>query len=104
MKLQHLNLNLLVPLDVLLRTRNVTRAAAEVHMSQSAMSAVLARLRTSLDDPLLVRHGRELVLSPYAQSLHEPLTELLLRAEQLLTNRPSFDPVDGATQLHRDGQ
>ncbi|GAB3059338.1 transcriptional regulator NodD1 [Intrasporangium mesophilum] len=93
MRLQQLNLNLLVPLEVLLRTRNVTRAAAELHMSQSAMSTALARLRTALDDPLLVRSGRELTLSPYAESLQGPLEETLARVEQILIDRPTFDPL-----------
>lgn len=93
MRLQTLNLNLLVQLEVLLRTRNVTRAAEELHLSQSAVSTSLARLRTAFDDPLLVRQGRDLALSPYAQSLTVPLGEVLTRVEHILTDRPTFDPA-----------
>ena len=55
-----LDLNLLPPLEALLRRRNVTRAAAEVGLSQPAMSRALARLRKIFDDPLLVRTGAPL--------------------------------------------
>ena len=50
-----LDLNLIPALEALLRLRNVTHAAAEVGMSQPAMSRALARLRHLQDDPLLVR-------------------------------------------------
>jgi DNA-binding transcriptional LysR family regulator len=48
-----LDLNLLPPLEALLRRRNVTHAAADVGLSQPAMSRALSRLRALLDDPLL---------------------------------------------------
>jgi DNA-binding transcriptional LysR family regulator len=91
--LENVNLNLLVPLDVLLRTRNVTRAGQELHLSQSATSDILARLRKTLRDPLLVRHGRELVLTPYAEALQEQLHDALSLIGQLITQRPDFDPT-----------
>jgi DNA-binding transcriptional LysR family regulator len=93
MNLENVNLNLLVPLDVLLRTRNVTRAGEELHLSQSATSDVLARLRKTLRDPLLVRHGRELVLTPYAEAVQEQLHDALRLVDQLITQRPDFDPT-----------
>ena len=47
-----LDLNLLPALEALLRRRNVTLAAADVGLSQPAMSRSLSRLRALLDDPL----------------------------------------------------
>ena len=47
-----LDLNLLPPLDALLRRRNVTHAAGDVGLSRPAMSRALSRLRVLLDDPL----------------------------------------------------
>jgi LysR family transcriptional regulator, nod-box dependent transcriptional activator len=93
MNLENVNLNLLVPLDVLLRTRNVTRAGQELHLSQSATSDVLARLRKTFRDPLLVRQGRELVLTPYAEAVQEQLHDALRLIDQLITQRPDFDPA-----------
>ncbi|MFZ8396243.1 LysR family transcriptional regulator, partial [Staphylococcus aureus] len=51
--LNGIDLNLIPPLEALLRRRNVTRAALDVGMSQPAMSRALARLRATLEDPLL---------------------------------------------------
>ena len=55
MNIEHIDLNLLVYLDVLLRERNVTRAASYLGITQPALSNSLRRLRKVFDDPLLVR-------------------------------------------------
>lgn len=64
-----LDLNLLPALEALLRLRNVTRAAAEVGMSQPAMSRALGRLRAQFGDPLLARGTRGLVVTPRGEAL-----------------------------------
>lgn len=92
MNLERMNLNLLVPLATMLETKNVTRAGEQLNLSQSATSAILARLRAALGDPLLVKSGRELTLTPYAESLVEPLNAILGNIDHLLTHRPGFDP------------
>ncbi|MFI7067487.1 LysR substrate-binding domain-containing protein [Kribbella sp. NPDC050124] len=98
MELSRMNLNLLVPLATLLQTRNVTRAGEQLNLSQSSMSAILARLRTAFDDPLLVKTGREMTLTPYAESLIEPVQQILTDIERVVTHRPGFDPsIDGRT-------
>jgi LysR family nod box-dependent transcriptional activator len=43
MRFNRLDLNLLLALDALLEEQNITRAAARVNVSQSAMSGMLAR-------------------------------------------------------------
>ncbi|WP_300680929.1 LysR family transcriptional regulator [Nocardioides sp.] len=63
------DLNLLLPLKVLLEEGNVTRAGQRLRLSQPAMSAALARLRRRFDDELLVRSGREYELTPFARDL-----------------------------------
>ncbi|MFF0501803.1 LysR family transcriptional regulator [Nocardia aobensis] len=93
MNLGQLDLNLLVVLDALLREQNVTRAAASLHMSQPATSAALARLRKVLGDPLLVKRGRYLQLTPRAESLIGPVREVLAVIEQRIVAPPSFDPA-----------
>jgi DNA-binding transcriptional LysR family regulator len=57
MDVRGLDLNLLIPLRVLLTERQVTRAAEQLGITQPAMSASLARLRKQLDDenPFVVR-------------------------------------------------
>lgn len=98
MDLRRVDLNLLVSLDALLRERHVTLAAKRMSVSQPAMSSSLARLRKLLDDPLLVRAGRGLVLTSFAESLREPLSDALESIDLILTDRPQFDPdVDQRT-------
>ena len=93
MKLGQMDLNLLVVLDALLREKNVTRAAERLHMSQPAISTALARLRKTLDDPLLVKNGRYLQLSPRAETLVDPVRDILARIEQTVMRPTDFDPA-----------
>lgn len=93
MRLANVDLNLLVALEMLLAERNVTRAGQRLHLSQPAMSGTLARLRRLFDDPLVVRRGNVTSLTPFAESLIEPVHEVLERIEQTLRNRPGFDPA-----------
>ena len=92
MQLNRFDLNLLIALDALLREKNVTRAAERVFVSQPAMSAALHKLREYFNDPLLVRVGREMELTPRGSSLLEPAREALLRIQVMLGTQPTFDP------------
>jgi len=67
-----LDLNLLTALKALLTEKNVTRAGEAVHVTQSAMSGILARLRDYFGDPLIVQVGRKMELTSLAESLVEP--------------------------------
>ncbi|MGC8401127.1 helix-turn-helix domain-containing protein [Enterobacter mori] len=57
--------NLLVALDVLLAEASVAAAARRLNLSTSAMSRTLSRLREVTGDPILVRAGRHMVLTPW---------------------------------------
>src|SRR5204862_2782617 len=92
-ELANFNLNLLLALDGLLGARSVTGAARRVRVTPSAMSHSLAELRALLGDPLLVRSGRAMVLTPRAESLVAPLHTLLMDAERLLQSSTSFEPA-----------
>ena len=89
----HFDLNLLDALNALLSDRNVTRAAERLNVSQPTMSGMLQRLRHQFDDQLLVRNGRELVLTPFAESLVEPARDALRSVEQLIHAEPAFEPA-----------
>lgn len=93
MRYQRIDLNLLVALDVLLAERNVTRAAERMHITQSAMSGVLARLREHFNDQLLVPVGRSMQLTPRAEALVEPVRDIVLRIDSALGAQPEFDPA-----------
>jgi DNA-binding transcriptional LysR family regulator len=77
MNLASLDLNLLVALDALLKEANVSRAAMRIGLSQPAASHALQRLRDVLGDPLLVRVGARMELTPRAQALRGPLAQAL---------------------------
>jgi LysR family nod box-dependent transcriptional activator len=93
MNLNQFDLNLLVALDALLRERSVTRAGVSLHLSQSAMSGALARLRDLLGDELLVPVGRRMVLTPLAEQLARPVRQALLDIRSALDTKPQFDPA-----------
>lgn len=84
------DLNLLITLDVLLAEGSVARAAERLHLSPSAMSRALARLRETIGDPLLVRAGRGLVPTPRALELREQVSQLVQDAQTML--RPAEQP------------
>ncbi len=92
MKLQQVDLNLLVNLDVLLREKNVTRAAEQLGITQPAMSNILRRLRKLFGDPLLVRSSEGMTPTEYAQELQPRVREILEDVAQLLEPRTEFRP------------
>jgi DNA-binding transcriptional LysR family regulator len=97
--LSSFNLNLLLALDGLLRERSVTAAAKRVRVTPSAMSHSLSELRHLLGDPLLVRSGRGMVLTPRAEALVGPLHTLLVDIERLLRGGVTFDPATAARRF-----
>ncbi|WP_370151931.1 LysR family transcriptional regulator [Ferrovibrio sp.] len=90
--LSAIDLNLLVVLDALLAESHVQRAGQRVGLSQPATSHALARLRALLGDPLLVRVGAAMVLTPKAEGLRQPLAALLENTRALLRDT-GFDPA-----------
>jgi len=93
MRFNKLDLNLLVALDALLTEQNVTRAGTRLHISQSSMSGALARLREYFDDELFVPIGRKLMPTPLAESLINPVRNVLLQIESTVLTKPEFDPA-----------
>ncbi|MCV6590581.1 MAG: LysR family transcriptional regulator [Marinobacterium sp.] len=91
--MNHLNLNLLKALAVLLQERHVTRSAERLCLTQSAMSRQLAALRSHFDDALLVREGNDYLLTARARQLRPQLEDILGRIDQL-QQLPAFDPTD----------
>lgn len=78
------DLNLLLALDALLTDASVAGAARRLGLSASAMSRTLTRLRESTGDPLLVRAGRRMVLTPCAEALRERTHVAVHEARALL--------------------
>jgi DNA-binding transcriptional LysR family regulator len=99
MNLQRLDLNLLRALDTLLTECNITRASKPLHLSPSAVSGALARLREFFGNELLSPLGRNMVLTPLAECLREPVRDCLLQIQATIEIRPTFDPATASRVL-----
>jgi DNA-binding transcriptional LysR family regulator len=91
MNIKHIDLNLLVYLDVLLQERNVTRAAESLGISQPAMSNGLRRLRELFDDPLLVRTSNGMSPTERAELLQPMIREIVSTVERAVEPNQQFD-------------
>jgi DNA-binding transcriptional LysR family regulator len=89
---ENLDLNLLRVFDALMDTGSVAEAAVRLHLSAPATSRALSRLRRALNDPILVRAGRGLVPTPFAQRTAGPVRALLEAADGLRANSADSDP------------
>jgi DNA-binding transcriptional LysR family regulator len=98
MNLVSVDLNLLVALEALIAEAHVGRAARRIGRSQPAVSHALMRLRDLLGDPLLVRVGTRMELTPRAVELKESLPDALERVRSLLTTE-SFDAATSARRF-----
>lgn len=83
--------NLLVALDVLLAEASVAGAARRLNLSTSAMSRTLSRLREVTGDPILVRAGRHMVLTPWAEATRDRARTAVHKARAVL--QPSTDAL-----------
>lgn len=94
MNISRIDLNLLVYLDVLLRERNVTRAASQLGITQPAMSNGLKRLRDLFSDPLLIRTSEGMVPTERAQKLQPVIRNVLASVEKAVQPTADFNAED----------
>src|SRR5450432_794202 len=94
--LSSIDLNLLVTLDAVLNELSVSRAAIKLHVTQSAVSHALRRLREVFDDPLLTRKGAGMIPTPLGLSVQEPTRTLLAQARSILNQSQAFDASTSA--------
>jgi len=91
--LSRIDLNLLVLFEVVREERHVGRAAARLHLSPSAVSHGLTRLRSLLEDPLFLRTPKGVVPTARADELALPVAEILTRVRQVVASATPFDPA-----------
>lgn len=89
--MQSFDLGVLATLDALLQEGSVTRAARRLGLSTPAMSHALSRMREAVGDPLLVRSGRGMVLTPRAEALKPKIHLLVTQATEALAKDRPFD-------------
>lgn len=97
MRFDGLDLNLLVALDALLETQNVTETARRLNLSQPSVSAALGRLRQYFDDELLTQIGRKMMPTAKGQDLAPAIKEMLNLVRFRITHADEYD----ASQSHR---
>jgi DNA-binding transcriptional LysR family regulator len=100
MNIKNIDLNLLVYLDVLLRLRNVTRAAESLGISQPALSNGLRRLRKLFSDPLLVRTSTGMSPTERAMELQPLVREIVASVEKAIEPDKGFD-ASNASRVFR---
>jgi DNA-binding transcriptional LysR family regulator len=93
MRFRGLDLNHLVTLETLLTERSLTRAAERHFLTQPAISNALTKLREYFGDDLLVRAGREMERTPFAETLLPPLRVALVQLQSVALAKPAFDPT-----------
>jgi DNA-binding transcriptional LysR family regulator len=98
-RLSQIDLNLLRVLVVVDKERSLTKAAAVLSVSQSAVSHALSRLREHLGDPLFLRHGRNVTPTAFALQLAPVVRDALVGVEQAMARREGFDPRAGLSRV-----
>lgn len=91
--------NLLVALDALLVERSVERAARRIGLSASAMSHTLSRIRQLIEDPILVRAGGRMVVTPRATQLAPLVHEGIALLGRVMARPLVFDPAKEKSTL-----
>jgi DNA-binding transcriptional LysR family regulator len=88
-----LDLNLIRVFDAVMEERSVLRASQRLHLSQSAVSHALSRLRESLDQEIFVRTGKGMTPTSYAIEIIGPLRAALHSMSTTLAKASSsFNP------------
>lgn len=100
--LRSVDLNLLTILEALLEEKHVTQAAEKLHMSQSAVSRALQRLRVLFNDPLLVKGAEGYSLSSRASKMSAELS-VLLQSLSIMIQEPDFKPENSEGTLRFSG-
>lgn len=97
--MQDIDLNLLRLFDTIYRTRNISRAAEALGMSQPATSQALSRLRLVLGDHLFERTPGGVRPTPRAERLARSVQAGLALLEAGVADHDAFAPGTSSAQL-----
>src|SRR3712207_1803074 len=97
--LHRIDLNLLVLFQAALEELHVGRAAARLHLSSSAVSHGLTRLRRLLNDPLFLRTPKGVVPTTRANELAGPIADILARVSHVVTSAAPFDAASSTRRF-----
>ncbi len=93
MDIEDINARLLATFSEIYRTRNVSKAAENLGVSQPSISVNLARLRAHFGDKLFVRTSAGMEPTPHAQQLIYLVDAALDHLKQALGYQAGFDPA-----------
>jgi DNA-binding transcriptional LysR family regulator len=97
--IRSLDLTLLIVFELVLKKRNMSAVAAEMGLTQSAVSHAVGRLRSVFGDPLFVRKGAGVEPTARAQLLGPPLAEALTSIRDAIQIGRHFDPETATRQF-----
>lgn len=84
--------NLLIVADAIFQEGSVSRAAKRLHVTSSAISNAMAKLRAATGDRWFTRQGRGIVPTPFATSMAPGIRRALQELEAV-GERKAFDPA-----------
>jgi LysR family transcriptional regulator, transcriptional activator for leuABCD operon len=90
--IRSIDLNLLPVFEAIYEERSLSRAAARLAMTQSAVSHAVTRLRTMFRDELFIRHSRGVTPTPAADAIHAQLRGALVNVREVVVARRVFQP------------
>ncbi len=93
MHISGIDLNLLSVFDAIMRERSITRAAAQLGLTQPAVSHALGRLRRIVGDRLFVRSPQGMIPTPVAEALDTDIGPALRQIGLALEHRDAFNPA-----------
>jgi DNA-binding transcriptional LysR family regulator len=91
-RIQQLDLNLLKVFQTLYVEQNMTRAADTLHLTPSAISHAVKRLREALGDPLFQRSQNKMLPTAACQRIAPLIIDNLTRLQQILQQWGDFEP------------
>jgi DNA-binding transcriptional LysR family regulator len=100
MRLDKIDLNLFVVFDAIYRERSVTRVAAQLNLTQPAVSNALSRLRQTFDDPLFIRTPEGMAPTPVADNVVADVRKALELMRQSVGVNARFDPASSEKVFH----
>src|SRR5260370_29677496 len=86
-------------LDEVYKTGSVSRAAANIGMTQPSLSIALAKLRNIFNDPLFVRTSRGMEPTPHAIAVMKPVREAIALLRSTLGQQAAVEPLKSARAL-----
>ena len=91
--LKKLDLNLLKVFESLYVEQNMTRTADVLHITPSAVSHAIKRLRECLGDPLFQRSNNRMLPTPACQRMAPLIIDNLTRLRQIMQHWGEFQPL-----------